>query len=103
MVIVTTPQQIAVIDVKKCITFCQQLKLPILGVIENMSGFVCPECNKKFEIFKGEGGREISEKFDIPFLGKIPLGIETGLACDSGKPVVEFNKENQNRLHEKKK
>jgi ATP-binding protein involved in chromosome partitioning len=94
-IVITTPQQIAVIDVKKCIMFCRQLNLPVLGVIENMSGFICPECNSKIEIFKGEGGKEIAEKFNIPFLGKIPLGIETVTACDSGKPIIQYNQESQ--------
>ena len=94
-IVVTTPQQISVIDVKKCVSFCIQLNLPVLGIIENMSGFICPECGKKTEIFKGEGGREIAEKYEVPFLGKIPLGEETVVACDSGKPIVEFNKESQ--------
>ena len=94
-IVVTTPQQISVIDVKKCVTFCRQLGLPVLGIIENMSGFICPECGKKTEIFKGEGGREIAEKFDVPFLGKIPLGAEAVTACDSGKPIVQFDEESQ--------
>jgi len=94
-IVVTTPQQISVIDVNKCISFCRQLNLPVLGVIENMSGFVCPTCNSRIEIFKGRGGQEISERFNIPFLGKIPLGCEVVSACDSGKPIVQFDKESQ--------
>ena len=94
-IVVTTPQQLSVIDVKKCISFCGQLNLPVLGIVENMSGFICPECNKKIEIFKGEGGREIAEKFEVPFLGKILLGAEVVTACDSGKPIVEFSKESK--------
>ncbi|MEJ2649999.1 MAG: Mrp/NBP35 family ATP-binding protein [Sedimentisphaerales bacterium] len=94
-IVVTTPQQLSVIDVKKCISFCRQLNLPVLGIIENMSGFICPECNKKIEIFKGQGGREIADKFDVPFLGKIPLGAEAVTSCDEGKPIVQFDKESQ--------
>ena len=94
-IVVTTPQQLSVIDVKKCISFCRQLNLPVLGIIENMSGFICPECNKKIEIFKGQGGLEIAEKFDVPFLGKVPLGAEAVTACDEGKPIVQFDKESQ--------
>ncbi len=94
-IVVTTPQQVSVIDVKKCVSFCRQLDLPVLGIVENMSGFICPECGKRTEIFKGEGGREIAEKFDVPFLGKIPLGADAVIAGDSGKPIVEFNKESK--------
>ena len=72
-VIVTTPQQIAVVDVKKCITFCRQLNLPVLGVIENMSGFICPHCSQPIEVFAGDGGREMARDFGVPFLGKIPI------------------------------
>jgi ATP-binding protein involved in chromosome partitioning len=92
-IVVTTPQQISVIDVKKCVSFCRQLDLPVLGIIENMSGFICPECGRKTEIFKGEGGLEIAEKFSIPFLGKIPLGAKAVTACDSGKPIIQFDEE----------
>jgi Flp pilus assembly CpaE family ATPase len=67
----------------------------VLGIIENMSGFICPECKSKIEIFKGQGGQEIGDKFDVPFLGKVPLGTEVVLACDSGKPIIQFDKDSQ--------
>jgi Mrp family chromosome partitioning ATPase/predicted Fe-Mo cluster-binding NifX family protein len=89
-VIVTTPQDIAVIDVKKCITFCRQLHLPILGIIENMSGFVCPHCNNNTEIFKGDGGRKMALDFNVPFLGKIPIDPALALAGDSGEPFISL-------------
>ncbi len=90
-VIITTPQQLAVVDVKKCITFCKQLNLPVLGVIENMSGFICPHCNKRIEIFKGDGGRQISGDFGVPFLGSIPMDPGLAHACDAGKPFIDFD------------
>jgi len=90
-VIVTTPQQLSVIDVKKCITFCRQLNLPVLGVIENMSGFVCPHCNHRTDIFTGDGGKQMAKDFDVPFLGSIPIDPEVVSACDSGKPFINFN------------
>jgi len=90
-VIVTTPQQLSVIDVKKCITFCRQLNLPVLGVIENMSGFVCPHCNHRTDIFTGDGGKQMANDFDVPFLGSIPIDPEVVSACDSGKPFINFN------------
>lgn len=90
-VIVTTPQQLSVIDVKKCITFCRQLNLPVLGVIENMSGFVCPHCNHRTDIFKGDGGKQMANDFDVPFLGSIPIDPEVVSACDFGRPSISFN------------
>jgi len=90
-VIVTTPQQLAVVDVKKCITFCRQLNLPVLGVIENMSGFVCPHCNRRVDIFREGGGRQMAGESNVPFLGGIPLDPEMVLACDSGRPFIAFN------------
>ena len=89
-VIVTTPQQLAVVDVKKCITFCRQLNLPVLGVIENMSGFVCPHCNRRTDIFKGGGGKQMAEDFNVPFLGSIPIDADLVSACDLGKPFIHF-------------
>ena len=93
-VIVTTPQQLAVVDVKKCITFCRQLNLPVLGVIENMSGFFCPHCNQKIDVFAGEGGEEMAGDFKVPFLGRIPIDPAFARACDSGEPFVAFNRQN---------
>jgi len=90
-VIVTTPQQLAVVDVKKCITFCRQLNLPVLGVIENMGGFVCPHCNQRIDVFAGEGGEEMAGDFKVPFLGRIPMDPALARACDSGEPFVAFN------------
>jgi Mrp family chromosome partitioning ATPase len=90
-VVVTTPQQLSVIDVKKCITFCRQLNLPVLGIIENMSGFVCPHCNRRIDIFSEGGGRQMAKESNVPFLGSIPLDPEMVLACDSGRPFITFN------------
>jgi Mrp family chromosome partitioning ATPase/predicted Fe-Mo cluster-binding NifX family protein len=79
-VIVTTPQQLAVVDVKKCITFCRQLKLPVLGVLENMSGFVCPKCGENTDILKSGGGEDMASR--------IPIDPQIVQACDDGKPYV---------------
>jgi ATP-binding protein involved in chromosome partitioning len=88
-IIVTTPQQLAVVDVKKCITFCRQLNLPVLGVIENMSGLVCPHCSQHIEVFTGNGGEEMARDFKVSFLGKIPIDPALAHACDIGKPFVD--------------
>jgi len=90
-VVVTTPQQLAVTDVKKCITFCKQLNLPVLGIIENMDGFVCPHCNKRTDIFGGDGGRQMAKDFDVPFLGSIPIDSNMVPAADLGKPFIYYN------------
>ena len=90
-VVVTTPQQLAVADVKKCITFCKQLSLPVLGIIENMSGFVCPHCNQRTDIFSGDGGRQMAGDFDVPFLGSIPIDSDMVSAADLGKPFIYYN------------
>jgi ATP-binding protein involved in chromosome partitioning len=93
VVIVTTPQDVAVLDVRKCVTFCKQLSLPVLGIIENMSGFICPHCQKRTDIFPGIGGEQIAQDFDVPFLGSIPMDPTVARACDAGKPFINFDKD----------
>jgi ATP-binding protein involved in chromosome partitioning len=92
-IVVTTPQQLAVVDVKKCITFCKQLNLTVLGIIENMSGFICPHCKKQTDIFKGSGGRKMAEEFNIPFLGSIPIDPNMVTAADLGRPFINYNRQ----------
>ena len=91
-IIVTTPQDVALVSVRKSINFVKKMNIPIIGIIENMSGFKCPHCGKSVDIFKTGGGLKASKDFDISFLGKVPLDsqiVETG---DSGEPfVVEYN------------
>lgn len=87
-IIVTTPQQVSTIDVAKCITFCNQLDLPMAGIIENMSGFVCPHCGKEVDIFSRGGGEKLASKYKVPFLGKIPLDPEIVKSGDDGRPYV---------------
>ena len=94
-IIVTTPQKLAVVDVKKSINFCKQLETPILGVIENMSGFICPKCGERVEIFKSGGGETMAKEMDVPFLGKIPLEADIVEAGDSGKPYIYFYSETE--------
>ena len=87
-VIVTTPQNIALIDVRKCITFCRQLNLPVLGVVENMSGFVCPHCGERTDLFKSGGGKEMADDMGVPYLGAIPFDPAVVHAADLGEPYV---------------
>jgi Mrp family chromosome partitioning ATPase/predicted Fe-Mo cluster-binding NifX family protein len=88
-IIVTTPQQMATIDVEKSISFCRQLDLPISGIIENMSGFVCPHCHTGTDIFSSGGGRELAERFATAFLGSIPLDPDIVKSGDSERPYLQ--------------
>jgi ATP-binding protein involved in chromosome partitioning len=87
-VIVTTPQEVALLDVRKSVTFCRELKLPVLGVVENMSGFVCPKCGEVAEIFKKGGGEEMASDMGIPFLGRVPITQAVVESGDAGRPCV---------------
>jgi ATP-binding protein involved in chromosome partitioning len=87
-IIVTTPQDLSLNDVRKCINFCRQVNVPVVGVLENMSGLVCPNCNTVIEIFKAGGGEKMAKEMEVPFLGRIPLDPQIVEASDSGKPFV---------------
>ncbi len=84
-VVVTTPQKVAAVDVRKSITFCRQLHMPVLGVVENMSGFVCPKCGEVTQVFPSGGGTRIAEDMNVPFLGSIPMDPKIAEAGDSGR------------------
>jgi Mrp family chromosome partitioning ATPase len=88
-VIVTTPQKVAAVDVRKSITFCRQLKVPVLGVVENMSGFVCPQCGTTSYILRSGGGERMAQEMKVPFLGSIPIDPQIALACDEGKAFIK--------------
>jgi ATP-binding protein involved in chromosome partitioning len=87
-IIVTTPQEVALDDVRKSISFCNKLNMPVLGVIENMSGFICPKCGEETRIFKTGGGEKLAQECNVPFLGAIPIDPQIGEACDSGQPYL---------------
>jgi len=90
-VIVTTPQDVALVSVRKSINFVKKMNMPVIGIVENMSGFKCPHCGKNIDLFKTGGGLKASKDFNVPFLGKIPIDpqiVETG---DSGEPFVVNN------------
>lgn len=87
-VIVTTPQDVALSDAKKGINMFRKVEVPILGVIENMSYFLCPHCNARTEIFAHGGGRAAAKKFDAPFLGEVPLNLAIRVGGDEGKPII---------------
>jgi ATP-binding protein involved in chromosome partitioning len=94
-IIVTTPQEVALSDVRKCITFCRNLGLPVLGVLENMSGFVCPKCGETTDVFKSGGGETMANHMNVPFLGRIPIDPQIVQACDSGRPFVYHYNQSQ--------
>jgi len=94
-IIVTTPQEVALTDVRKCITFCRNLNLPVIGVLENMSGFVCPKCGERTDVFKSGGGELMAGQMDVPFLGRIPIDPQIVEACDSGRPFVYHYNQSQ--------
>jgi Mrp family chromosome partitioning ATPase len=88
-IVVTTPQDVAVADVRRSITFCQQVHLQVLGVVENMSGFVCPHCGKATDLFKSGGGAALAREMGVPFLGKVPLDPQVVDSGDAGTPFVQ--------------
>jgi hypothetical protein len=89
---VTTPQDIALVSVRKSINFVKQMNMPVVGIIENMSGFKCPHCGESIDIFKTGGGLKASKDFNVPFLGKVPLDPNIVKTGDSGEPFVINNK-----------
>jgi len=88
VVIVTIPSEVSQIVVSKAVTFSRQLNVPVIGVIENMSGFVCPKCGAETDIFKVGGGQKISEELNVPFLGKILLDPRICEDSDRGLPFI---------------
>lgn len=88
-VIVTTPQGVAVDDVRRSVTFCNQLGNEVLGIVENMSGFVCPNCNTTHNIFNAGGGEALAKEMHVPFLGRIPMDPEVVRSGDEGYPFMK--------------
>jgi len=87
-VVVTTPQDVSTVDVSKSVTFCRQLNIPVLGVVENMSGLICPHCSKLIDLFKQGGGEEMAKRMSVPFLGRIPLDPQIVESSDEGRPFI---------------
>lgn len=88
-VIVTTPQEVSLMDSRKAVAFARKLNLNILGIIENMSGMVCPHCGKKIDLFKEGGGHRAALELGVPFLGKIPLDPQIVTLGDEGKSFID--------------
>jgi ATP-binding protein involved in chromosome partitioning len=88
VIIVTMPSELSRAVVKKAITFAQRMGMPIVGVVENMSGFVCPTCGDRIDIFQSGGGEKMAKEAGVPFLGSIPLDPKVSVDSDKGKPFV---------------
>jgi Mrp family chromosome partitioning ATPase len=88
-IVVTTPQDVSVIDVKKCITFCKEVKVPVLGIIENMAGLDCPHCGGHIDLFKAGGGEKLSRETGATLLGSIPIDPRIVQASDSGTSFMQ--------------
>jgi Mrp family chromosome partitioning ATPase len=87
--VVTTPQEVAVEDVRRSLHFLQKMGLPILGIVENMSGLVCPHCGREIDLFKKGGGQALAAEWAVPFLGRIPLEPRLVAEADSGHPFLK--------------
>ncbi|MGD9730576.1 MAG: P-loop NTPase [Desulfamplus sp.] len=91
-VIVTTPQEVALADVRKSISFCRTVKMETLGIVENMGPFKCPHCDKVIELFKSGGGEATAKKEGLTFLGSIPFDMEVVSSGDAGVPLITKDK-----------
>ncbi len=87
-VIVTTPQDIALLDAKKGLTMFEKVSVPVIGIVENMSVYVCPNCGHSEHIFGAEGGKRMAEQYQVPYLGALPLNLSIREQADSGRPTV---------------
>jgi len=90
-VVVTTPQDVALLDSRKSITFCREINIPCIAVVENMSGLYCPHCDELIDLFKSGGGERIAQEMKVPFLGRIPLDPHIVMSTDDGRAYVAHN------------
>jgi Mrp family chromosome partitioning ATPase len=88
-ILVTTPQELAVADVRRSVSFCEKVSLPVIGIIENMSGLTCPHCGGQIDLFKVGGGERLAREMNVPFLGKMPIDPQIVTCGDSGAPYVQ--------------
>jgi len=92
-VIVTTPQDLAISDVRRCISFCKELSVPVVGIVENMSGYICPKCGEKTDLFKAGGGERLAIEMRVPFLGQVPIDPQVVISGDMGTPFIDKDTE----------
>jgi Mrp family chromosome partitioning ATPase len=97
-ILVTTPQEVSLADVRKSISFCRQVEVGMLGIVENMGPFTCPHCGDSVDLFKKGGGRVTAEKMSVPFLGTVPFDQGMVKACEDGEPVM--GKEGDSAFHQ---
>ena len=90
-VIVCTPQPVALLDATKAISMQRTMETPVLGMVENMSHFICPDCGKRYDIFGSGGAREKAEEMGVPFLGEVPINMQIRVNGDEGKTVANFD------------
>ena len=87
-IVVTTPQEVALLDARRAITFARKLEIPLIGIVENMSGFVCPSCGTRIDLFGKDGGLLEAKRQGIEFLGAVPIDPAARKAGDSGEPLA---------------
>jgi Mrp family chromosome partitioning ATPase len=97
-VIVTTPQEVSVLDSRKAVVFAMKLDLKVLGIIENMSGLTCPHCGRRIDLFKVGGGEVAAADLGVPFLGRIPIDPQIVVSGDEGKPFADIGKDSEASL-----
>jgi ATP-binding protein involved in chromosome partitioning len=89
----TTPQDVALLDARKGMAMFKQMQVPVLGFVENMSFFICPNCQHESDIFSHGGGKRLAEELGVPLLGEIPINTDIRIGGDSGKPITAANPE----------
>jgi ATP-binding protein involved in chromosome partitioning len=87
-VIVTTPQEVSVMDAERAVRMAQELQIPRIGIVENMSGFLCPHCGKDIDLFGKDGGKHLAQRLGTVFLGSIPIDIDVRILSDTGRPCI---------------
>jgi Mrp family chromosome partitioning ATPase len=101
-IIVTTPQDVAILDSRKSVQFAKELKIPVVGIIENMSGFICPHCQRTVDLFKTGGGQKAADSLAVPFLGRIPLEPDLVKRGDGGHPFIDTDHDGEAVAHMRK-
>jgi Mrp family chromosome partitioning ATPase len=94
-IVVTTPQDVALLDSRKAVSFSRLIEVPLLGIVENMSGMICPHCGENIDLFKAGGGEKAGRELSVPFLGRIPLDPRVVEKCDSGQPFMTESSESE--------
>jgi ATP-binding protein involved in chromosome partitioning len=90
-VVVCTPQDVALLDAVKAIAMFRKVNIPVLGMVENMSYFVCPDCNKRYDIFGSGGAKKRAAELDVPFLGEVPINMQIRIHGDEGRTAANFD------------